>query len=406
MPADAGGQHHRGRAAEGLSDRRARAAAGAGHRGRAQMTGRDAAAALKRGRTYPQLVHNSIHTELRSTPHGQDHRHRPGHHQLVRGDHGGQHDQGDREQRGCAHHAVDHRLPGGRRGPGRRVGQAPGGDQPEEHAVRGEAPDRPQVHREGSAEGHRPDALHDRRRRQRRRLGRGARQEAGAAAGQRRGAAQDEEDRRGLSRRRGHRSRDHGAGLLQRQPAPGDQGRRPHRRPRRQAHHQRADRGRARVRPRQARQGRPQDRGLRPRRRHVRHLDHRDRRCRRREAVRSAVDQRRHLPRRRRLRPARDRLHRRRVQEGTRRRPDEGRARAAAPEGGGREGQDRAVQQHADRHQPAVHHGRCVGPEAPEHQAHARQARGAGRGADRAHDRAVPHRDQGRRRQGRPRSTT
>jgi molecular chaperone DnaK len=91
----------------------------------------------------------------------------------------------------------------------------------------------------------------------------------------------------------------HGAGLLQRQPAPGHQGRRPHRRPGRQAHHQRADRSRARVRPRQARQGRPQDRGVRPGRRHVRHLDHRDRRCRRREAVRSAVDQRRHLPRRR-----------------------------------------------------------------------------------------------------------
>ena len=53
---------------------------------------------------------------------------------------------------------------------------------PQQHAVRGEAPDRPQVHREGSAEGHRPDALQDRGRRQRRRLGRGARQEAGAAA--------------------------------------------------------------------------------------------------------------------------------------------------------------------------------------------------------------------------------
>ena len=70
---------------------------------------------------------------------------------------------------------------------------------------------------------------------------------------------------------------------------------------------------------------------------------HRDRRCRRREAVRSAVDQRRHLPRRRGLRPAHHRLHRHRVQEGTRRRPDQGRARAAAPEGSGREGQDRAV---------------------------------------------------------------
>ena len=85
---------------------------------------------------------------------------------------------------------------------------------------------------------------------------------------------------------------------------------------------------------------------------------------------------------------------------------DQGRARAAAPEGSGREGQDRAVEQHADRHQPALRHGRCVGPEAPEHQAHARQARSAGRGPDRAHDRALPHRDQGRRRQGRPTSTT
>ena len=41
---------------------------------------------------------------------------------------------------------------------------------------------------------------------------------------------------------------DHGAGLLQRQPAPGDQGRRQDRRPRGGADHQRADRGRARLR--------------------------------------------------------------------------------------------------------------------------------------------------------------
>ena len=57
----------------------------------------------------------------------------------------------------------------------------------------------------------------------------------------------------------------------------------------------------------------------------------------------------------------------------------------------------------ADRHQPALHHGRCLGPEAPEHQAHPRQARKPGRRADRAHHRALPHRHQGRRRQ---RSTT
>jgi hypothetical protein len=98
-------------------------------------------------------------------------------------------------------------------------------------------------------------------------------------------------------------------GLLQRRAAPGDQGRRPDRRPRGQADHQRADRGRARVRPRQDREGRPQDRRLRPRRRHLRRLDHRDRRRRRREAVRGALDQRRHVPRRRGLRPADHRLH-------------------------------------------------------------------------------------------------
>ena len=63
-------------------------------------------------------------------------------------------------------------------------------------------------------------------------------------ADQRRDPAQDEEDRRGLPRREGHRRGDHGARVLQRRAAPGDQGRRPHRRPRRQAHHQRADRGR------------------------------------------------------------------------------------------------------------------------------------------------------------------
>jgi molecular chaperone DnaK len=87
-----------------------------------------------------------------------------------------------------------------------------------------------------------------------------------------------------------------------------------------------------------------------------------------------------------------------RVQEGPGRRPAQGRARAAAPEGSRREGEDRAVVLAADRHQPAVHHGRRVGPEAPEHQAHARQARVAGRRPDRAHHRAVPHRAQGRRR--------
>ena len=97
----------------------------------------------------------------------------------------------------------------------------------------------------------------------------------------------------------------------------------------------------------------PDDRGLRPRRRHLRRLDPRDRRRR----VRGEVDQRRHLPRRRGLRQAHHRLHGRRVQEGAPDRPAQRPPGAAAPEGGGREGQDRAVLDDADRDQPAVHHG-------------------------------------------------
>jgi molecular chaperone DnaK len=63
-----------------------------------------------------------------------------------------------------------------------------------------------------------------------------------------------------------------------------------------------------------------------------------------------------------------------RVQEGTGRRPVQGRAGPAAPEGSRRKGQDRAVELGPDRHQPALHHGRRLGPEAPEHQADPRQA--------------------------------
>ena len=239
----------------------------------------------------------------------------------MRGHHGRRPVEGHRKQRRRAHHAVDRRLHGRRRDSGRRAGQAAGGHQSEEHAVRGQAADRPAVRGKRGPERHQPDAVQDQQGAQWRRLGRGARQDHCTAAGFGRSAAQDEEDRRGLSRRDGHRGGDHGAGVLQRLAAPGDQGRRPHRRARRQADHQRADRGGARLRPGQARQGRSQDRGLRPGRRHLRHLDHRDRRRRRREAVRGAVDQRRHLPRRRGLRPADHRLRRHRVQEGIRRRP-------------------------------------------------------------------------------------
>ena len=92
----------------------------------------------------------------------------------------------------------------------------------------------------------------------------------------------------------------------------------------------------------------------------------------------------------------------RRVQEGAGHRPAQRQARPAAPEGGGREGQDRALQRQGDRDQPAVHHGRRNRPQAPRDQAVARQARIAGRRPDPAHARAVPGRAQGCRPAGRP----
>ena len=95
----------------------------------------------------------------------------------------------------------------------------------------------------------------------------------------------------------------HRPGVLQRQPAPGHQGRRRDRRARRHPHHQRADGGGALVRVRQER--REDDRRLRLRRRHVRHLDPRDRVERRLQGHR---DRRRHLPRRRGRRRADHRL--------------------------------------------------------------------------------------------------
>ena len=100
------------------------------------------------------------------------------------------------------------------------------------------------------------------------------------------------------------RRRHHGARLLQRRPAPGDQGRRQGRRPRRQAHHQRADRGVAGLRPRQG--DRADDPRLRPRRRHVRRVGAGDRRRR----LRGQGDRRRQPPRRRQLRQGDRRLAR------------------------------------------------------------------------------------------------
>ena len=59
-------------------------------------------------------------------------------------------------------------------------------------------------------------------------------------------------------------------------------------------------------------------------------------------------------------------------------RPAQGPDGPAAPEGSGREGQDRAFDHAADRDQPAVHHGRRQRAEAPEHHADPLQAGAAG----------------------------
>ena len=209
--------------------------------------------------------------------------------------------------------------------------------------------------------------------RQRRRVGRGARQEVLAARDLRDDSSEAEDRGRGLPRREGHRRRDHGAGLLQRRAAAGHQGRRQDRRPERPAHRQRAHRGGAGLRPRQE-EGRD-DRRLRLRRRHLRHLDARGGRGRR----RGEGHQRRHAPGRRRPRPARHRLDRRRVQEDRRRRSVEGPHGAAAPEGGGGEGQDRALDRARDRHQPAVRHRRRERAEAPADEADAGEVRAARR---------------------------
>ncbi len=154
--------------------------------------------------------------------------------------------------------------------------------------------------------------------------------------------------RGGVPRREGDRGGHHGPGLLRRHAAAGHQGRRAHRRPRREADHQRAHRLVARLRPGQA-EGR-EDRRLRPRRRHLRHLHPGARRGR----VRGQVDERRHASRRRRLRHPGDGLAPGRVQEGPGDRPALGPAGAPAPQGGRREGEDRAVVVDLDRDQPSV----------------------------------------------------
>ena len=268
-----------------------------------------------------------------------------------------------RERRGRPHHPVGGRVHRLRRPARRHGGQAPGGDEPREHGVLDQAVHGPQGGRGQGGGDDRP--LQGRRRPERRRPGRGPRQAVLAAGDLGDDPLEAPGGRRGEAGREGRLGGDHRPRLLQRRPAPGDQGRRQDRRPRGEADHQRADRGLARLR---ARQGvRPDDPRLRPRRRHLRRLGARDRRRR----VRGQVDRRRQPPGRRQLGQGDRRVDGRRVQEGPGDRPVGRQELAPAPLRGRREGEDRALDDPGDADQPAVHHRRRERPQAPGDEAHA-----------------------------------
>ena len=171
-----------------------------------------------------------------------------------------------------------------RRAPRRHRRQAPGRHQPAEHRLLDQALHGPQGGRGARGGVDRP--LQGRLRPQRRRAGRGRRRAALPAGDQRDDPAEAEDRRRSVPGRDGRLGGDHRPRLLQRRPAPGDQGRRQDRRARRQAHHQRAHGRLAGLRPRQG--VRPDDPRVRPRRRHLRRVRAGDRRRR----LRGQVDRR------------------------------------------------------------------------------------------------------------------
>jgi len=146
-----------------------------------------------------------------------------------------------------------------------------------------------------------------------------ARQGVHSAAALRVLAPEGQAGRRGVPRGEGREGRHHRPRLLQRQPAPGDEGRRRDRRSRCRPDHQRTDRRVARLRARQGGQE-SEDPRLRSRGRHARRDDHglRGRR------LRGRLDERRHPARRHRHGRGDDRVGRRGVPEGVRRRHPQG----------------------------------------------------------------------------------
>ena len=289
-------------------------------------------------------------TTGRTAENGQGRRNRPGNHQLGGQRVGGGRARRDPERRGWAHHPVGRGLLQDRRGARRRGGQAPGHHQPRPDHPLGEAPHGDVVDRRHRRQGvHGPGDL-----------------------GPHPGQAQ--EGRRGVPRRHRDPGRHHRARVLRRRAAHGHQGGRGDRRARGAPHHQRADGRRAGLRPRQGGH-RPHRPRLRPRRRDVRRLGARDRRGR----LRGEVDLGQHQARRRRLGRQGHRVAGDRVQEHRGRRPVPGQDGHAAPEGGGREGQDRAVDRAGHPDQPALHHRDVRGAEAPRPEADAGQVQRADR---------------------------
>ena len=290
---------------------------------------------------------------------------------MLRG-HGGRRADRPREQRGRSHDPLGRRVHRVRRAPRRHRRQAAVGDEPRAHGLLDQALHGPQGGRGQGGGADRP--LRRQARAQRRRARRDRRQGVLAAGDLGDDPAEDQGRRGGEARRDRRLRRDHCPRLLQRRPAPGDQGRRQDRRPRGQADHQRADRRVAGLRPRQGGH-RPDDPRLRPRRRHVRRVRARDRRRR----LRGQVDRRRQPPRRRQLGRRDRQLARRRVQEGPGHRPGRRQELAPAPVRGRGEGEDRALDHAGDADQPALHHRGRRSAQAPRDEARAREAERADR---------------------------
>ena len=306
--------------------------------------------------------------------HEQNHRNRPRHYELGRRRHGRRRARGHHQPRRWATHAVGGRVHEDRRAPRRAGCQAPGGHESGEHRLLDQAVHGPQVRR--SQRGDEDGAVPGRPREQRRRAGERQRQGVLAAGDLRDDSAEAEAGGRGIPRvsrspRRSSRCRRTSTTRSDRPP------RTPARSP--------ASRSCASSTSRRRRRS-----PTASTRRRTRPSP-----CTTSAAARStsrsskwakgvvevkATNGDTHLGRRQ-PRSAHHRLDHRRVQEERRHRSRQGPDGAAAPEGGGGEGEDGALHRDGDRHQPAVHHGGSDRSQASADEADAREVRAAGGGS-------------------------